>query len=105
MQIVIEISEEVKQAFDRASSQDIYGCYYDYNSVIGKAIKNGIVLPKGYGALYDGNELKNYFIKDDCDTGCGYLDERDFKNIKPLVEADNVNICDTNPFNDTRFGG
>lgn len=42
MQIVIEIPESVKQAFDNATEDDIYGCYYDYNSIIGRAIKNGV---------------------------------------------------------------
>lgn len=46
MQIVIEIPEETKQAFDRANNDDINFCFYDYNSVIGKAIKNGTVLPQ-----------------------------------------------------------
>ena len=40
MQIVIDIPEEAKKAFDNADKDDIYGCFYDYNSVIGKAIKN-----------------------------------------------------------------
>lgn len=44
MQIVIEIPESVKQAFDNAAEDDIYGCYYDYNSIIGRAIKNGVPL-------------------------------------------------------------
>lgn len=46
MKLVIDIDEEVKRAFDKATKDDIYGCYYDYNSVIGKAIKNGTPLPK-----------------------------------------------------------
>lgn len=42
MTLVIEIPEAVKQAFDKATEEDIYGCYYDYNSIIGRAIKNGV---------------------------------------------------------------
>ena len=45
MRIVIDIPEETKQAFDRANNNDINFCFYDYNSVVGKAIKNGTVLP------------------------------------------------------------
>lgn len=46
MKIVIDIPEEAKKAFDNANKDDIYGCFYDYNSVIGKAIKNGTPLPQ-----------------------------------------------------------
>ena len=45
MKLIIDIPEETKQAFDRANNDDINFCFYDYNSVVGKAIKNGIVLP------------------------------------------------------------
>lgn len=44
MKIVIDIPEEVKDAFDNASNEDINFSYYDYNSVIGKAIRNGTPL-------------------------------------------------------------
>ena len=44
MQIIIDIPEEVKQTFDNAKNEDLYGNYYDYNSLIGKAIQNGISL-------------------------------------------------------------
>lgn len=48
---VIEIAEETKQAFDNAD--DINFSFYDYNSVIGKAIRNATPLPKGHGRLAD----------------------------------------------------
>ncbi len=41
MQIVIDIPEKVKEIFDNATKDDIYGNYYDFNSIIGNAIKNG----------------------------------------------------------------
>ena len=44
MKFVIDIPDEVKDAFDNASNEDINFSYYDYNSVIGKAIKNGTPL-------------------------------------------------------------
>lgn len=44
MKYIIELSEEVKEKFDNATKDDIYGNYYDYNSVIGNAIKNGTPL-------------------------------------------------------------
>ena len=44
MKLVIDIPQEVKEAFDKASKDDINFCFYDYNSVIGKAIKNGTPL-------------------------------------------------------------
>ena len=57
MQIVIDIPEEVKEAFDNASKDDIDCSFYDYNSVIGKAIRNGTALPKGHGRLVDVSDL------------------------------------------------
>ena len=61
MKIVIDIHEEVKETFDKAD--DINFCFYDYNSVIGKAIRNGTPLPKGHGRLIDADafieKLKN----------------------------------------------
>ena len=53
MKLIIDIPEEVKQAFDCAESNDLKGCYYDHGGVIGKAIKNGIPLPEHYGNLKD----------------------------------------------------
>ena len=44
MKLIIELPNEVKDAFDNASNEDINFSYYDYNSVIGKAIKNGTPL-------------------------------------------------------------
>lgn len=44
MKLIIDIDEEVKQTFDNAKNEDLYGNYYDYNSLIGKAIQNGIPL-------------------------------------------------------------
>lgn len=58
MKYVIDIPEDVKKAFDEATKDDLYGCYYDANSVIGKAIKNGTPLPKGHGRLIDADALK-----------------------------------------------
>jgi hypothetical protein len=46
MKLIIDISEEVKQTFDNAKNEDLYGNYYDRNSLIGKAIQNGIPLDK-----------------------------------------------------------
>lgn len=44
MKLLIEIPEEVKQAFDYAESNDLKDGYYDHGGVIGKAIKNGTPL-------------------------------------------------------------
>lgn len=44
MKYIIELSKEVKEKFDNATKDEIYGSYYDYNSVIGNAIKNGTPL-------------------------------------------------------------
>ena len=45
MKIVIDIPEEAKEVFDKAKEDDLNGSYYDYNSIIGKAIQNGTPLP------------------------------------------------------------
>ena len=74
MQIVIDIPQEVKQAFDRANNDDINFCFYDYNSVVGKAIKNGTVLP----------EKPIIYCKD-----CAYFEYDVVKNVDgiPLIVA------------------
>lgn len=57
MQIVIEIPDEVKEAFDKANIADV-DCYVnDYDLLLGKAIKNGIPLPKGHGNLKDADAI------------------------------------------------
>ena len=45
MKLIIDIPEEVKQTFDNAKDDDLYGNYYDRNSLIGKAIQNGTPIP------------------------------------------------------------
>ena len=62
IELVIKIPEEVKQTFDNAKDEDLYGNYYDRNSLIGKAIQNGIQLPKGHGRLIDADALYNDLI-------------------------------------------
>ena len=47
MKLIIEIPEEVKEVFDKAKEDDLKGSYYDYNSIIGKAIQNSKPLSKG----------------------------------------------------------
>ena len=69
MKYIIELPEEVKEKFDNATKDDIYGSYYDYNSVIGNAIKNGTPLPKNHGRLIDADKLVY-----DCSLGGGGCD-------------------------------
>ena len=45
MKLIIDIPEEAKQAFDNAKNEDLYGNYYDRDSLIGKAIQNGTPIP------------------------------------------------------------
>lgn len=59
MQILIEIPEEAKQAFDRTESNDPVDSYYDLGGVIGMAIKNGIPLPERHGRLIDEDILES----------------------------------------------
>ena len=49
MKLVIDIDEEVKKTFD--DTDDINFSYYDYNSVIGKAIKTATPLEKVLGDI------------------------------------------------------
>ena len=56
MKIVIDIPEKVKEEFDKANKNDINFSFYDYNSVIGKAIRNGTPLSTertGHWILYE----------------------------------------------------
>ena len=69
MKYIIELPEEDKEKFDNATKDDIYGSYYDYNSVIGNAIKNGTPLPKNHGRLIDADKLVY-----DCSLGGGGCD-------------------------------
>lgn len=39
MKFVICIPSDVKKQFDKATEEDLYGCYYDRHSIIGNAIK------------------------------------------------------------------
>ena len=51
MKLIIDIPEEVKEVFDKAKEDDLKGSYYDYNSLIGKAIQNGTPIPKALAPL------------------------------------------------------
>lgn len=69
IELVIKISEEAKQAFDCAESNDLKGCYYDHGGVIGNAIKNGVPLSNNatngdvIKALFpDGSQVKGASI-------------------------------------------
>ncbi len=88
MQIVIDIPEEVKQTFDNAKNEDLYGNYYDYNSLIGKAIQNGIQLPEGHGRLIDADAL----LKDIRDNSESYFADdfaHEWVDVAPIIiEAD-----------------
>ena len=89
MQVVIEIPEYVKQDFDRATEDDIHGCYYDYNGIIGRAIQNGVPLPKGHGRLID---VKQIVTEDECiwnsDGSCTTITTYDIDSTPTIIEAD-----------------
>ena len=44
MKLIIDLPDEVKTLFDNADISDLRD-FYDFNSTIGKAIKNGTPLP------------------------------------------------------------
>ena len=80
MKLIIDIPEEVKQTFDNAKNEDLYGNYYDYNSLIGKAIQNGTPLPKGHGRIIDESKIAIIIETEDGD---------DFITDAPtIIEAD-----------------
>jgi hypothetical protein len=96
MQIVIDIPNEAKEVFDKASKDDIYGCFYDYNSLIGNAIKNGVVLPEKHGRLIDADEVDDAIYK--CFEGIQFYDgtgydiysdsKESIDKIPTIIEAD-----------------
>lgn len=94
MKLIIDIPEKAKQAFDNARDEDLYGSYYDYNSLIGKAIKNGIPLPKGHGRLKDTDAICKDIISALGIRDENYLleaEEAVYKRIKDaptIIEAD-----------------
>lgn len=85
MQIVIDIPEKVKQTFDNAKDENLYGNYYDYNSLIGKAIQNGTPLPKGHGRVGDLDRLYNVFEKNVVSADAF---KELFDNAPTIIEAD-----------------
>jgi len=69
MKYIIELPEEVKEKFDNATKDDIYGSYYDYNSVIGNAIKNSTRLEEELEKIKA--EIENMWIKSAKDLRTG----------------------------------
>ena len=97
MKLIIDLPDEVKTLFDNADISDLRD-YYDFNSTIGKAIKNGTPLPKGHGALKDASELLNMTkgykselgrLKADPFVKCGIETVENFiKEMPTIIEAD-----------------
>ena len=67
MKIVIDIPEEVKEVFDKANEDNLKGSYYDYNSLIGKAIQNGTPLSNN---VTNGDVIKALFPNVHCNETC-----------------------------------
>lgn len=88
IELVIKIPEEVKQTFDNAKNEDLYGNYYDRNSLIGKAIQNGIVLPKGHGRLIDISEYEKYFNTEITYDDGNHIHSVYANTISTIIEAD-----------------
>ena len=79
MQIVIDIPEEnyknIKEQVDKRDYPDMQ---------IGRAIANGIPLPKGHGDLVDFDKLcREYW-----DGNYMEIHRNDLQSIKPIIEAD-----------------
>lgn len=95
MKYIIELPEEVKEKFDNATKDDIYGSYYDYNSVIGNAIKNGTPLPEGHGDLIDRSKL---LVELECGIRAGNYEEgyEKYPHINDMDDCfDTVKYADT----------
>lgn len=87
---VIDIPEETKQAFDNAD--DINFSYYDYNSVIGKAIRNATPLPKGHSALIYQDDVYDWLAQADAMMVVDALnDGLDIDELPIIIPADTEN--------------
>lgn len=85
MKIVIDIPEEVKQAFDCAESNDLKGCYYDHGGVVGNAIKNGVPIKN----VTNAEEAEAYQINQEDKSRI----LRDIANIKDLPICKECRFC------------
>lgn len=63
MQIVIDISEELKNKIDNANDDNYRTYIWWFETTLYCAIKEGIILPKGHGKLIDADELRSNAIK------------------------------------------
>lgn len=86
MKLVIELPDEVKKAFDNAD--DINFSFYDYNSVIGKAIRNATPLEEILEDIENGIQATN--SKDAYSTGM----RNGMKWCKSLLDGKNPNFDD-----------
>jgi hypothetical protein len=85
MKMIIDIPEEVKQAFDCAERNDLKGGYYDCGGVIGNAIRNGTPLPKGHGRLIEADENLYQEIRKWVGVGVAF---DIIENAPTIIEAD-----------------
>ena len=72
MQIVIEISEEMKDTCDNDAFEQATNYVSWFNGTLVMAIKNGTPLPEGHGRLIDADA----FIKNRTEISCENCDRR-----------------------------
>lgn len=82
MQIVINIPDEV---YNLCATDKYF--VYNESEIIRKAIKNGVLLPKGHGRLIDADTLDKDFSKCACGDDCNFLICPVY-NQKVIIEAD-----------------
>ena len=84
MKLIIDIPEEVKQAFDCAESNDLKGCYYDHGGVVGNAIKNGVPIKN----VTNAEEAEAYPInqEENCNIVCDFLRNISGIDIRNLIK-------------------
>lgn len=82
MQIVIDID---KQSYEDIRFEKEVPDYMQVE--IGRAIIKGTVLEENHGRLIDENTIREHLITDECNMGCGYIDEQDLGDIPAVLEA------------------
>ena len=76
MKLLVEIPDDVKEAFDNASKDNvgIEGLYYDYRLCIGQAIQNGTILSDNHMIIDKDKLEKDSDYSGYYDAYCAYSD-------------------------------
>ena len=89
MQIVIDIQDGIKDMCDNAKPEKAMQGIEWFNGTLYKAIKEGIVLPKGHGRLIDADRLltiqmrSKYYHLNNGDTAIPIIDVEHAHTVVP----------------------